>query len=482
MFTKETAIILAAATAVVTISATGVAWSADTTITTNTVQNGSVFSSQDRLIIAGSSSPLLTLTNQATTSGVKTIIIGTSGGNGSLLINNGSSASGGTDNALLGEKYDGDKIFSGIVYLGLKAGSTGTATITGSGSSLSPTRVTYVGWRGHGELNIEQGASVANSAEAAIALQTGSSGTVTVTGSGSSWNNATYTRVGVYGSGTLHIENGGTVSNGDLGIISVNSTGTGVVSVSGAGSQWINATDLRVGNTSVIGGKGELTIFSGGLVQVGGLTSINDKGSKINLQDGGTLKTGSLDRGGAASRFNWTGGALLITGTSGDIPDVPISGTIGGTGTITNNLTIAGNLAPGGSIGTLTLGGNLTLASGANLLYEFGGNSADLTLGSGGNNVLNVGATGAVHLQGVGLPLDNQVTLFSGFETLNNPTNFDNWSVYLNGHQVASAEFDYSQAGLVIVTVPEPGAAAMAGLVAVALTRWRRKRQPILAV
>src|SRR3954463_4629760 len=58
---------------------------------------------------------------------------------------------------------------------------------------------------------------------------------------------ATGLRVGVSATGALVIQGGGTMNN-TLGIIGDNAGSTGTATVDGAGSSWINSSDLYVGH------------------------------------------------------------------------------------------------------------------------------------------------------------------------------------------------------------------------------------------
>jgi T5SS/PEP-CTERM-associated repeat protein len=110
---------------------------------------------------------------------------------------------------------------------------------------------------------------------------------VAVNGAGSAWNNSGSLFVGYNGTGTLKINNGGTISNTD-GYIGRNSTSTGTVTVDGAGSIWTNTDDLYVG----FDGQGTLTISNKGLVSVKGTLSIDgneDGASFITMASGGKL-------------------------------------------------------------------------------------------------------------------------------------------------------------------------------------------------
>ncbi|MBI4045453.1 MAG: autotransporter outer membrane beta-barrel domain-containing protein, partial [Devosia nanyangense] len=89
---------------------------------------------------------------------------------------------------------------------------------------------------GNGSLDITGGGTVSNDT-GMIGLDAGSDGTVIVSGvdangNVSSWINAGDLYVGVDGTGTLHIEDGATVTN-TLGSIGAGGTGIGAVTVSG---------------------------------------------------------------------------------------------------------------------------------------------------------------------------------------------------------------------------------------------------------
>ena len=76
-----------------------------------------------------------------------------------------------------------------------------------------PERV-VVGGQGTGTLTIQDGGTV-NSGGGSVGLSAGSNGTVTVTGPGSTWINGPSggLNIGSFGTGTLTIANGGRVIN-----------------------------------------------------------------------------------------------------------------------------------------------------------------------------------------------------------------------------------------------------------------------------
>lgn len=164
-------------------------------------------------------------------------------------------------------------------------------------SSTNP----YVGLVGTGTLSLTSGSTVL-SGDATVGRSGGSTGTVTVYGSGSAWTNAGSLVVGSQGVGTLSVTNGGLVSNTD-GTIGNSSGSTGTATVAGLGSTWTNSGNLYIGGNSPRGGgDGVLSILNGGTVQVDGLLFIdryNRGGSDyIAMDTGGMLRlagNGSTD-------------------------------------------------------------------------------------------------------------------------------------------------------------------------------------------
>jgi fibronectin-binding autotransporter adhesin len=172
--------------------------------------------------------------------------------------------------------------------IGSMSGSHGSMTLAGIDSTWTTTGNLFIGDQGTGVLTISGGAKVTNvSAEsyygyAFIGYQGGGSGTATVTGAGSSWANSGGLYVGFGGTGSLTISNGGSVSNAD-GLIGYDAfgTGAGTVTVDGIGSTWLNTGELKIGN----GGSGTLAILNGGLVTCASLT-VSETTSTILLGGG----------------------------------------------------------------------------------------------------------------------------------------------------------------------------------------------------
>lgn len=120
-----------------------------------------------------------------------------------------------------------------------------------------------------------------------IGYYSAGTGTVTVTGASSVWSNANTLTVGYYGTGTLNIENGGSVSNTN-GYVGDNSSGT--VTVTGANSTWENSGILTVGRS----GTGTLTIEDGAQVTATSV-SVGSVGDSAIYLNGGYLALASAD-------------------------------------------------------------------------------------------------------------------------------------------------------------------------------------------
>ena len=191
----------------------------------------------------------------------------------------------------------GSDVVSGTSYLGYEDAATGIVTVSGNGSTWT-TRLFRIGDRGGGELTIADGATVNTNSIADIANVEFSEGVVTVTGANSQWNINSSLNIGDSGNGAMTIENGGHVSSsfGTIGGFD----GVGTVTISGMGSRWTSTSSLTVAD----GNQGTLTISDGGLMS-------NRSATIAQLTD----SVGSVTIDGTASR--WTSTGDLTVGSSG---------------------------------------------------------------------------------------------------------------------------------------------------------------------
>jgi fibronectin-binding autotransporter adhesin len=201
--------------------------------------------------------------------------------------------------------------FSGVAAtLGDSVGASGTlnmnvGTFNVTGSDFTQTQL-IVGNNGNGTLNVNNGADVHVSgfnSTVALGHHATGTGTVSINGAGSTWTNDDQLWVGESGTGTLTIENGGGLVTssgaGNSSIIGVFGGSNGMVTITGAGSTWNDNNGLTVGNS----GNGTLLIADGG--------SLTSTGTALG---GGFAASGTATVTGAGS--TWTDLSTII-GTTG---------------------------------------------------------------------------------------------------------------------------------------------------------------------
>jgi T5SS/PEP-CTERM-associated repeat protein/autotransporter-associated beta strand protein len=281
-------------------------------------------------------------------------------------------------------------------HVGFVAGSSGGVTVNGSGSQWVNSDFLTVGHYGTGALTIQNGGTVSNTFGYVGALS-GSTGTATVGGSGSNWTNSNFLFVAYTGTGSLTIEDGGTVSN-TYGYVGSASGSSGTVTVRGAGSQWTNSSELYIGEN----GTGALTIQNGG--------TVGNTDAHVGFA-GGSLGTVTVNGSGS----QWVNSGNLYVGENGT-----------GALTIQNGGTVAntdGHLGFAGvvSSGTVTVSGPGSQWANRNL-YVGNTGTGSLTIENGGtvsNTVGYVGfaagSSGGVTLNGSGSQWANSDFLAIGW-------------------------------------------------------------------
>lgn len=179
----------------------------------------------------------------------------------------------------------------------------------------------FIGYKGAGSMSISDGV-VVSSSRGRLGDQVGSSGVVTIDGSGSKWYTGGLT-VGYAGSGTLTVTGGADLYGGVS--IGYEPGSTGSVTIDGAGSTWTNNGNFYVGNS----GYGELRITHGANVTSGKLYVGNSGNGSLEITDGGDITStwGYLGRyssplpntvkvDGAGS--TWTNTETIYVGYAGD--------------------------------------------------------------------------------------------------------------------------------------------------------------------
>jgi outer membrane autotransporter protein len=283
-------------------------------------------------------------------------------------------------------------------------GSRGMVTVTGSGSTWDNSGTLQVGAQGAGILVIKQGGTVMSNGGGSVGLNAGSNGVVTVTGAGSAWNNIAPSaglNIGSFGTGTLTIENGGKVINtsGFAANIGSSTGSQGTVLVTGPGSTWTNNKGLNVGNS----GTGTLTVANHGEVTATDVTVASNTGSQgtinIGAPDGQTpVAPGILDP--ISIKFGSGKGFLVFnhTDVSGTyVFDANISGGPGAVDVLGGTTVFTGDNS---YTGVTTIGDGATFVAGVPV-----GSGSEVSTALGASNVFLIGGTLRTRSFQTGAPL-----------------------------------------------------------------------------
>ncbi|WP_282183934.1 autotransporter-associated beta strand repeat-containing protein [Brucella pituitosa] len=188
----------------------------------------------------------------------------------------------------------------------------GKVIVTGNGAPSSADwsveQSLVVGNIKAGELEISNGGAVKVGGDLIIGSQNSASGTVNIAGSQSSLTVDGMLAVGDSGNGTMIVSNGAQVQSGKVAI-GRNTGSTGSVLVTGAGTKWA-ARDIYVsgGNADNDGGHGSLTIADGAVVgSPGGMIDVGDNGAY------GVLNIGAAEGESAAAPGIFAGRYLMLS-------------------------------------------------------------------------------------------------------------------------------------------------------------------------
>jgi fibronectin-binding autotransporter adhesin len=344
----------------VVITGSGSSWQSANSISVGEAGTGSLTVSEGGSLDTGADTNGLSASIGTKSTGIGTVTLNSGDwvASGTLMIGN---AGTGTLSLL-----EGATAVTGAAVLGASAGSSGSVSVSGTGSTWTNSGKLTVGSSGSGLLLISDGGVVSN-VDAVIGDKKGSSGSVMVIGAGSTWHNGGILTIGGDGGASLTID-GGTVTAGGAGIgsnfasvhVDVTNQGSltilGDVTIGGAGQTDVtieNGATFDSDHAASIGGSGgdtTVTVTGAGsswTIHGTGALTIDDKGS-LFVTDGGTLTAGTITL--------LSGGLLNGQG-----------------GTIIGNIVNSGaTMTAGDATGTLTITGNYTQTSGE-LLFEIDG-------------------------------------------------------------------------------------------------------------
>ncbi|KZL14527.1 Extracellular serine protease precursor [Pseudovibrio sp. Ad37] len=331
---------------------------------------------------------------------------------------------------------DGGYVETQQLIIGEHATSTGSAAISGASSKLDVSENLYVGLNGSGSLTVENGAAF-STYEGLIGgdydnNSTVGTGSVIITGKGSSWSNTGFIDVGSNGEGSLVISDSGSVASEDM-YVGYNQESNGDIQITGEGSRldvhdgleigWAGTGSVTISDNGVLSvGDGEATVRlavqqgSFGTLNIGAAADAEAaaagylEAAEINFGAGegllvfnhtdeayefGTSLTGNVDLAFISGNTNLAGdysnigeitvsggGTLSVNKKAGDIV-VGDRGTLGGVGTaVSVTVNSGGTLAPGNSIGTLTVSDLVFNADSAYNVEVHRDGDSDLTIAS----------------------------------------------------------------------------------------------------
>lgn len=366
-----------------------------------TVTSSGVIAGNATAVVTGAGSTVTT----GTASNTLTFAVG-SGGTATLdILDGGVVSSGGTS------------IIGGTTQPG-----TGTVNISGDGAKLVSTHALTVGGSGTGTLNVGDN-PLTGSVEAGglidgrrmtVGSNSGSTGTLNVSGPAAAVDllgtdllgRGAGLTVGLFGTGTVNISNGASMTidsqgpaSGLVGGLLVGGssttptlTGQGTVNVDGAGSSLTVATGnmlignrvagtMNITNGGVVDSSGQVVSVVGrlstanGQVNIAGAGSIWDAGDNLVIGADADLGTGAVTGPGGTGTVNVANGGTL---TAGSIYLGSGGALTGGGGTIFGSIVSDGTVAAGNSPGVMDIHGDVTLTSLGLTQIELGGTNIAL--------------------------------------------------------------------------------------------------------
>ena len=378
-----------------------------------TIDSGATFTlASNHVALVGSlGSGTLTFQGGGTGSGPGELVLGGNGGAGTVVIKDLGSAWQSTNSVSVGELGAGSLTVSngGLLATGAGAGfsgsigtqSSGNGTVTIRGGDWQAGGTVQVGAAGSGSLNLQQSGTVESGA-AVLAVSPGATGSASVTDAGSKWTVTGDLTVGSGGNASLTISNGGVVNNNGALIGELASSSNSSVSVSGVGSRWMNSGALTVGSN----GSGSLFISAGSVVanvdgtigdKRGSSGSVTVTGVGSSWQNSGILTVG----GDGAASLTVDTGSVFAGGASMGSNFSPVQVTVTNRG----SLNVLGDVSIGGA-GTT----GVMVENGATF---DSGDTATIGGSEGDTTVTVTGAGSAWTLHGLAaLTVDDKGSLF----------------------------------------------------------------------
>ena len=247
----------------------------------------------------------------------------------------------------------GDVTVGQRLRIGHQAGSDGTLAVNGASSDLNVTMISYVGSSGAGRLQLIGGGSATFTQGVQVGALASAYGLISVSGTDSALAVDTNAQVGFAGDGHLEVGAGGSAHVMGWTHVAGQGGSTGDISVGGSGATLALDGDVYIGGSNTAaGGTGALTVNNGGSATVGGTLKVWNSGT-VNLAGG--LLTAPTIQVNSGGTFIAAAGRLRTTTFTGNLVN---AGAVVGPGSSPGTTTVNGNYTQGSSgILEIELGG-----------------------------------------------------------------------------------------------------------------------------
>nr|WP_321481478.1 autotransporter domain-containing protein [uncultured Cohaesibacter sp.] len=240
---------------------------------------------------------------------------------------------------------DGGSVTSDtMVYVGHAADASGSITVTGATSSFTAKNGMRLGEQGSGTLTVADGATATVTGDLSVGSgiyydddygttsynHSTATGTMTVTGTGSTLNVSGAFYVGEYGNGTVILSDGARIDADSIAIADqAASTGTLVIGAK-VGQEATAAGTLKSDSVTFGAGTGGI-VFNHTDTDYVFDTDVEGNGS-LDFYSGKTSLTGDYSAFTGSARVN--GGTMLVNTDFGQAISVKDGGTLGGSGSV----------------------------------------------------------------------------------------------------------------------------------------------------
>ncbi|MEN4920481.1 autotransporter domain-containing protein [Achromobacter spanius] len=367
----------------------------------------SSFSASGALFVGARGTGLITIEDQGAMIAGDTVLGRGGSANGGIVLKGAGTTMGVNTLTIGGDRTDtgavaavgrldisgGAKASAGQVRLGDAVNASGTLSVTGAGSSLASSDRISVGYAGTGSLVMDSGATLTTQG-VLIGHEAGSSGTATLDGPGTRLGSSGVVYVGNVGNGSLQMSSGARLDSTD-GYVATEHGSNSSAALSG-GAAWVNSGDFFVGHNA--GASGATTVAGGARVEsrYGILGDLNGARGMMRITGAGSLWQTSSDMN--VGRLG-QGEMTLTDGGTARAPVIYIANNAGSRGVL--NVGAAAGDAPA-SAGVLDTPRVHLGAGDGRLVFNFAG--APLIYGG------NIAGQGAVDLYAGDLVLTGRST------------------------------------------------------------------------